>query len=139
MKASRAFGVTSLHEGNPLKYDEEQFARYMKPYPLVTLENAALRVAVASELSGRMIRMIDKASGLDVTYQPDPGRSSQNPAVSGLSVVVQRSGASRARSPSWGLVGAARRDRNVGTPWGRGSCLFARRLVTQCWYSFLRL
>ena len=87
MQDARAFGVTSLHEGDPLKYDEEQFAKHMKPYPVVTLENASLRVVVAPELSGRIIRMIDKATITDVTYQPDPGERNY-PDLGGLGLWV---------------------------------------------------
>lgn len=73
MQDARSYGVTSLHEGDPLKYDEDEFAGYIKPYPIVTLENAALSVVVAPGLSGRVIRMVDKATGIDVAYRPDPG------------------------------------------------------------------
>jgi hypothetical protein len=87
MKAARSFHVTSLHEGDPLTYDEEQFAKYMRPYPVVTLENAALRVVVVPGLSGRIIRLVYKATGLDVTYHADPGERSY-PDLGGLGLWV---------------------------------------------------
>ena len=87
MKDARSYGVTSLHEGDPLTYDEEEFSKRVKPYPVVTLEDAALRVVVAPGLSGRIIRMIDKESNLDVVYHADPGERSY-PDLGGLGVWV---------------------------------------------------
>jgi hypothetical protein len=87
MKDARSFGVTSLHEGYLLEDDEKQFSKYMKPYSVATLESATLRVVVAPELSGRIIRMIDKAANLDVVYHPDPGARSY-PDLGGLGLWV---------------------------------------------------
>ena len=87
MNDVRSFGITELHEGTKLAEDEEEFRKLVKPYPVATLENAALRVDVAPELSGRIIRMVDRKTGKDALRRPDPGERSY-PDVGGLSVSV---------------------------------------------------
>ena len=42
MKDVRSFGITELHEGSKLSEDEENFNNRIKPYRVVTLENAAI-------------------------------------------------------------------------------------------------
>lgn len=81
----RSFGITELHEGSKLSEDEENFSELVKPYRVATLENAFMRVDVAPELSGRIIRMVDRRSGHDVLRRPDPGERSY-PDVGGLNV-----------------------------------------------------
>jgi hypothetical protein len=68
-----AFGITSIHEGRDLASDHEEIARYLKPFAVATIESASLRVDVVPELSGRVIRLIDKRTGLDALRRPDPG------------------------------------------------------------------
>src|SRR5208337_4683936 len=87
MNDARSFGITELHEGTKLAEDEEEFRKLVKPYRVATLENAALRVDVATELSGRIIRMVDRKTGKDALRRPDPGERSY-PDVGGLSVSV---------------------------------------------------
>jgi hypothetical protein len=87
MNDVRSFGITELHEGSKLTEDEEDFSKFIKPYHVATLENAFMRVDVAPELSGRVIRMIDRRAGHDVLHRPDPGERSY-PDVGGLSVAV---------------------------------------------------
>jgi hypothetical protein len=87
MNGVRSFGITELHEGTKLAEDEEVFRKFIKPYRVATLENAALRVEVAPELSGRAIQMIEKRTGKDVLRHPDPGERSY-PDVGGLSLFV---------------------------------------------------
>jgi hypothetical protein len=85
MNDVRSFGITELHEGRKLSEDEENFNNRIKPYRVVTVENAALRVDVAPELSGRVIRIIDRRTGHDLLRRPDPGEWSY-PHVGGLTV-----------------------------------------------------
>ena len=85
MNDVRSFGITELHEGSKLTEDEEDFNTLIKPYRVATLENAFLHVDVAPELSGRIIRMIDRRTGHDVLRRPDPGEGSY-PDVGGLTV-----------------------------------------------------
>ncbi len=87
MNDVRSFGITQLHEGVGLTVDEENFSKLIRPYRVATLENAALRVDVAPELSGRIIQMIDRKTGKDVLRRPDPG-DRLYPDVGGLSVSV---------------------------------------------------
>jgi hypothetical protein len=87
MNAVRSFGISELHEGTKLAEDEEEFSKFVKPYRVATLENAALRVDVAPELNGRAIQMIDRRTGKDVLRHPDPGERSY-PDVGGLNVSV---------------------------------------------------
>jgi len=87
LKDTRSFGITEFHEGRRLEEDETEFAKYIKPYRVATLESPALRVIVAPELSGRIISIIDKATHTDVVHRPDPGEHSY-PDLSGLGVFV---------------------------------------------------
>jgi hypothetical protein len=87
MSDVRSYGITQLHEGVPLKVDEENFSKRMRPYDVVTLQNPALRVDVAPELNGRIIRMIDRETGHDALHRPDPGEQAY-PDVGGLTLAV---------------------------------------------------
>ena len=87
MNDVRSFGITQLHEGAALTVDEENFSKLIRPYRVATLEDAALRVDVAPELSGRIIRLVDRKTGKDALRRPDPGERSY-PDVGGLSVAV---------------------------------------------------
>jgi len=87
MNDVRSFGITQLHEGVGLTVDEENFSKLIRPYRVATLANAALRVDVAPELSGRIIRMSDRRTGKDALRRPDPGERSY-PDVGGLNVSV---------------------------------------------------
>ena len=79
------FGITNLSESSPLTRDERDFAEFMRPYRVATLENDRLRVHVAPELDGRIVQIIDRRSGKDLLYQPDPG-AKQYPNLGGLAV-----------------------------------------------------
>jgi hypothetical protein len=83
----RGFGITELHEATPLVEDEKLFSASVKPYPVATLENANLRVDVAPDLNGRVVRMMDKKSGENLLRRLDPGEYLQ-PDTGGLSLLV---------------------------------------------------
>ena len=85
MNDVRSFGITELHEGRKLEEDENDFARFIKPHRVATLENAELRLVVVPVLGGRAIQMIEKATGNDVLRHPDPGEESY-PDLGGLAV-----------------------------------------------------
>jgi hypothetical protein len=87
MAALRGFGITSIHEGVDLAAGEEEFRARIRPYPVVTIENAALRVDLAPELSGRVIRILEKASGRDWLRRPSSGERAY-PDVAGLGVFL---------------------------------------------------
>jgi hypothetical protein len=67
---------------------------------VATLQNAALRVDVAPELSGRIIRLIDRRSGHDLLRRPDPGERSY-PDTGGLSVLVNSDYLGRTYETTW--------------------------------------
>jgi hypothetical protein len=81
------FGITNLSESSPLTRDEKDFAEFVRPYMITTLENDRLRVHVAPELGGRVVQIIDKASGKDLLFQPDPS-AKQYPNLGGLTVAA---------------------------------------------------
>ncbi len=83
----RNSGITELHEGTKLSEDEERFTSSVKPYPVATLENASVRVDVAPDLNGRVVRLIDKKSGKNVLRRLDPGENIW-PDAGGLSLLV---------------------------------------------------
>jgi hypothetical protein len=102
MKDVRSFGMTELHEGSKLSEDEENFNNRIKPYHVATLQNAALRVDVAPELSGRVIRMIDKRTGHELLRRPDPGERTY-PDVGGLAVSVNSDYLGTTYETTWNL------------------------------------
>ena len=87
MKDVRSFGITELHEASKLDVEEEAFAKFIKPYRVVTLENPKLRVDVVPGLSGRIIHLIDKATGRNVLRHADLGET-HYPDAGGLAVTV---------------------------------------------------
>lgn len=87
LASTRSFGITHLHEGKALEQDENEFAKYIKPYRVAALENSSLLVVVAPELSGRIISIIDKVTGADFVNHPDPGEFGY-PDLSGLGAFV---------------------------------------------------
>jgi len=97
-----SFGITELHEGSKVSEDEENFKNRIKPYRVATLLNAALRVDVAPELSGRVIRMIDRRTGHDLLRRPDPGERPY-PDTGGLSVSVNSDYLGRTYETTWEL------------------------------------
>lgn len=70
----RTHGIESIHEGQPLERDVKSWTD-MKSLRAYTLENSAWRVDVVAELSGRVVRMIEKANGRDMLRQFPPGES----------------------------------------------------------------
>jgi len=85
MSTLRQFGITNISESTVATRDDEDFARYMRPYRVVTLENSQLRVHVAPDLGGRITHIIDRASGRNLLAEPEPG-AKQYPDLGGLRV-----------------------------------------------------
>jgi uncharacterized protein DUF4838 len=81
----RQFGITNLSESSPLTRDEEDFAAFVLPYRVRTLDGERLRVHVVPELGGRVIHIVDKRTGRDLLQRPAPG-AKQYPNVGGLTV-----------------------------------------------------
>ena len=82
LSKARSFGIGYFGEGYTLADESKNFA-YVKPYPVKTLENAILKLHVAPELSGRVIRIIDKRAGREILVPPDP-EAPAYPDVAGL-------------------------------------------------------
>jgi hypothetical protein len=85
MSSLRQFGITNVTEGVLAERDDEEFARFMRPYRIVTLENSRLRVHVAPDLGGRITHIIDKASGRNLLAEAGTS-AKQYPDVGGLEV-----------------------------------------------------
>ncbi len=85
MSSLRQFGLTNIGESTVATRDDEDFARYIRPYRVVTLENSRLRVHVAPDLGGRITHIIDQASGRNLLAEPEPG-ARQYPDLGGLRV-----------------------------------------------------
>ena len=83
--AVRGFGMTHISESSLLSKDDEDFAAYVRPYRLATLENERLRVHVVPELGGRITHIIDKRNDRDLLRHPEPG-AKQYPNLGGLTV-----------------------------------------------------
>jgi hypothetical protein len=94
---ARKFGITNLREGRALSEDEQTFAKYVRPYRVITLENESLRVDVAPELGARAVRMIDKRSGKDLLQPQNPG-AVYYPDLGGVRIEAQSDYVS---APAW--------------------------------------
>lgn len=78
-------GITNLSESSPLTQDDADFARFIRPYRAVTIENEHLRVNAVPELGGRVIGIFHKASARELLFQPDPS-AKQYPNLGGLTI-----------------------------------------------------
>ncbi|MEN6533212.1 MAG: DUF4838 domain-containing protein [Bryobacteraceae bacterium] len=104
LSAVRGYGIQRLHEWWGLDWDEKYFAESMKPFRVVTLENERLRVDVAPDLTGRVIRMIDKKTGRDAVRRIDLGERTA-PDVGGLAAFAYPDFVSRPFEAKWRLEG----------------------------------
>ncbi|MBZ5620668.1 MAG: DUF4838 domain-containing protein [Acidobacteriia bacterium] len=77
------FGITNISESTTAARDDEDFARYVRPYRVVTLEDSRLRVHVVPALGGRITHIIDRRSGKNLLLEPEPG-AKQYPDLGGL-------------------------------------------------------
>jgi hypothetical protein len=102
----RGYGMQSIHEGKNFDWDEAQWNRYLKPFPFVTLEDATLRADIVPGLNGRVLRLIDKPSGLDLLHRPRPGEHDY-PNLGGLTASVLVDYKSKPIASTWRLVHAA--------------------------------
>ncbi|MCE5310086.1 MAG: hypothetical protein LLG20_20825 [Acidobacteriales bacterium] len=102
----RGYGMQSIHEGQHFDWDESQWAKYLKPFPFVTLEDDKLRADIVPELNGRVLRLIDKPSGLDLVHHPRPGERDY-PNGGGFTVWVQADYKSKPLAATWRLANAA--------------------------------
>lgn len=102
----RSFGIQQLHEGRNLDFDEKQMAARLNRHRVITLENQRLRADLAPSLSGRIIRLIDKATAADLLRRPDPGEPGY-PDVGGIGLFVYPDYQARAWEVSWQVEEAA--------------------------------
>lgn len=72
LKKMRSFGIECNREGGMLDWNEKQIETFVKPFPVVTIEDASVRVDFAPELGGRAVRFLHKASGTDLLREVDP-------------------------------------------------------------------
>jgi len=100
MQEVRSFGIQSLHEWRDLKGDEDEFNQRIKPYGVVTLENASLKVHLAPELNARVLYLIDKRSGQNLMRVADSGERGY-PDQGGLGLFVFPDYHSRACETVW--------------------------------------
>ncbi len=84
---ARSLGVTRLSEESDMAKDDANFTATLRAYRVVTMENAALRLELAPDLNGRIVRMLDKRTGREVLNQPAPEETSY-PNRTGLSASV---------------------------------------------------
>ena len=95
MERAKQHGIRSLHEGRPIEFDERHYAE-LREYPVESLENRVWDVAVAPELSGRIVRFFHKAAGREMLRRPSQG-DLRYPDTGGILATVH---ADR-RAPAW--------------------------------------
>lgn len=99
------FGITSIHEGRDLKWDQAMVDG-MKPLRVVTLEGGPFRASIVPELSGRVVRLVHRQTGRDLLRRLDPGEGSY-PAVGGVLVEAGPDFVTRPWTATWSLVSAS--------------------------------
>jgi pimeloyl-ACP methyl ester carboxylesterase len=67
-KSKTELGVGYLN--NDRLEDDKVFVRPLRPYRVLTIENALLRADIVPELSSRIVRLIDKRTGRDISRKP---------------------------------------------------------------------
>lgn len=98
--AAKSFGIEQLHEGRKIAEDETEFAARIRPYRVVTLENAAVRVRVVPELNARIVELLDKRSGVNLLRVPDAATRGY-PELSGAWAAVFPEYRGRAYEVKW--------------------------------------
>jgi Domain of unknown function (DUF4838)/Glycosyl hydrolase family 67 N-terminus len=78
-----SFGISSFHEHYEIPADIAVFAQWVRPYSVITLQNASVAVHVVAELDGRVVSVFDKRNGKEVLLMPDAG-DRLYPNLSGL-------------------------------------------------------
>jgi hypothetical protein len=106
MQEVRSFNIQSLHEWRDLGDDEQEFSKRIRPYGIVTLENASLKVHLAPELNARVLYLIDKRSGQNLMRVADPGERGY-PDLGGLGLFVYPDYHSRACETAWTVQGSS--------------------------------
>lgn len=114
----RSFGITSIREGRSLAEDEK-WAVGMTTFRLTWLENEQWRVAVAPELGGRVIRMMDRRRGREVLRVATPGESI-SPNVGGQVVEAYPDFPLRPWDASWKLLTASPAEVTLAGTCGNG-------------------
>ncbi len=66
----RKLGLTRFGEEADLEKDEKSFADTLRTYPVVIIENAALRLEIVPGLDARAVGIIDKRTGRQVLNRP---------------------------------------------------------------------
>ncbi len=106
MRDVRSFGIQSLHEGRDLKDDEEEFSKRIKPYAVITLENASLRATLVPELNARILQFVDKQSGQNLAREADPGERGY-PDLAGFGLFVFPDYHGRAFETTWKVLASS--------------------------------
>ena len=65
LNKARAMGITNLHEWYGIDQHEAEFRRYVRSYPVRTLESSTLRADVVPSFDGRVMRLIHKRTSRD--------------------------------------------------------------------------
>lgn len=65
LRKARDAGITNIHEWYGIDQHEAEFRRYVRSYPVRTLESNMLRADVVPEYDGRVMRLINKRTGRD--------------------------------------------------------------------------
>ncbi len=101
------FGIGNFTEGSKIPSDDQNFNTFVRPYRVVTLENARMRVHVVPELGGRITHIIDKRKGRNFLKHPDPA-AKQYPNLRGITVSVYSDYQTRlADEPKWEVAPGA--------------------------------
>ncbi|MCX6633596.1 MAG: DUF4838 domain-containing protein [Acidobacteria bacterium] len=98
--SAKRFGIQQLHEGRAIAEDQAEFDSRIRAYPVVSIENAKLRVTVAANLNARIVEIIDQPSGLNLLRVPDAA-SPGYPNLSGAWVSVMPEYRGRAYPVTW--------------------------------------
>ncbi|HSV73178.1 MAG TPA: DUF4838 domain-containing protein [Chthonomonadales bacterium] len=116
--AIRRIGVTQVREGEPVERFLERIERPLPSYPVLTIENDALRVDVVPVLGGRLLRLIDRQSGFNLMHGGGVGPDGM-PRPGGFEEYT----GSAFRSPGWSEPYTGSVLRGADAPGGRGAAI----------------
>jgi hypothetical protein len=92
----RKYGIGQVREGEPVENFLRRIENTGKSFPVLTLENDALRLEAVPALGGRIIRLVDKATGRNLLREPQPTEAGY-PAAGGY----EEYSTGEYRSPGW--------------------------------------
>lgn len=86
---ARRFGMTEFYENVPFETIDKEYRRYVKDYPAVVLENAAVQAVIVPGFQGRVVALIKKNNGQNALRLTEPDdRFTSMDVMGGISLLA---------------------------------------------------